>query len=500
MVAMASELEKATRQAIRNDTRFSQLFIGGKFVDPASDEYFSVTSPIDGSDLCSVAIADASDVDRAVRAARDAFESGVWSGLAPAERKAVLMRLGDLIGAHAEELGAIVTLDTGKPIGRAISEVNGAAKTPVWFAEMVDKVYGDTAPMGPSYVATVTHEPVGVAAAITPWNFPISMPMNKIAPALATGNSVVVKPAEQSSLVILRLAELVAEAGVPDGVFNVITGLAATGNGLVRHPAVDAIGFTGSTAVGKKITAAVGESTLKKLSLELGGKSPVVVFDDAPDLDTVAEEVAASIFFNSGQVCDAGSRLIVHESIAEEMIAKVIEHSRTWLPGDPFDRDAMVGSVIDEGQLERIRSYIEIGRSEGAEIRAGGNRLREDSGGFYFEPTIFTGVQPDMRIAQEEIFGPVLSVLTFRTDEEAVDLANNTSFGLGAGVWTKDVGRAHRISRRIRAGVVYVNCYDHFHPSLPFGGVGQSGFGRDKNKSALDNYTEMKATVVNIDR
>jgi acyl-CoA reductase-like NAD-dependent aldehyde dehydrogenase len=477
--------------------RIARLFIDGKFVETASTETIRNISPGTGETLVELVAGGQEEVDRAVRSARAAFES--WSQLPPRSRKDILLRFAALVADHTEELAALMTADMGKPIDDARGEVAYSARNIQWMAEAVDKVYGDVAPVGPDAFAVITKEPLGVVAAIVPWNYPLLMAVWKIAPALASGNTVVLKPAAQASLVNLRLAELGTAAGLPDGVLNVVPGRGdVAGKALALHMDVDAVTFTGSTSVGRLIMQYAAQSNLKRVSLELGGKSPSIVLADVEDLDTVAKYTAGAIFVNSGQMCDASSRLIVHESIAESLVEKIREAAAEWQPSDPFVPGTKMGPMVDERQMNTVLEYIGAGKAEGATVAFGGRRTREETGGYYIEPTVLTGVSSDMRVAREEIFGPVLSVLTFRTEEEAIELAHDSEYGLAAAIWTRDVTKAHRLSRKLQAGTVYVNCYDLGDISLPHGGFKQSGFGRDKSLYAFENYTNLKTTYINL--
>lgn len=477
-----------------------QALIDGRFVSSLSGRTLDCDSPIDGRRLAQVASCDAVDVELAVQVARRTFESGVWSQTRPVHRKKVLVKFASLIEAHAEELALLETLDMGKPIHDSLTiDVPAAVRAIAWNGEAVDKIYDEVAPTGPDELGLVTREPLGVIAAIVPWNFPMIMACWKLGPALATGNSVILKPSEKSPLTALRLGELALEAGLPPGVLNVLPGFGKdAGEPLARHMDVDGLVFTGSTAVGKHLMRLCGETNLKRAFMECGGKSPNIVFADAPNLEAAAEAAAVAIFFNQGEVCTAGSRLLVEESIRDAFLERVIEHGRRMQPGHPLDPDTRMGAIVDRLQLDRILAYIRQGQAEGADLRLGGTQVLQESGGHYIEPTVFDRVTPQMTICREEIFGPVLSCLTFRDEAEAVALANDTTYGLAAALWTNDISRAHRVARRIRAGSVWVNCYDGGDMTAPFGGYKQSGNGRDKSIHALEKYTEIKATWINL--
>ena len=475
-----------------------RAFIDGEYRDAQSGRTFDCVSPIDGKLLVKVADSGAADVDAAVAAARRAFDARVWAGLNPRKRKAVLLRWAALIRDHLDELSLLETLDAGKPIGDTTSvDVPGAAYCVEWFAEAIDKVGGEVAPSDHHLVGLVTREPIGVVAAVVPWNFPILMASWKFGPALAAGNSVVLKPSEKSPLTAIRLAQLALDAGIPAGVFNVVPGGGEPGKLLALHQDVDCLAFTGSTNVGKLIMQYAGQSNLKRVWLELGGKSPNIVMPDCPDLDRAANAAAGAIFYNMGEMCTAGSRLLVHRDIKDVFLDKLVAAARSYTPGNPLDPGTSMGAIVDQIQLDRVLGYIETGRAE-AKLLLGGARVNPEGGGFYIEPTIFD-THADSKIAREEIFGPVLSVITFDTVEEAVKIANDSDYGLAAAVWTANLTTAHEVARSLRAGTVWVNCYDEGGDmNFPFGGYKQSGNGRDKSLHALEKYTELKSTLVRL--
>ena len=478
----------------------AQAFINGRYLDAASGQSFDCLSPIDGRRLARVAATDSADVDAAVAAARSAFNKGTWSRMAPARRKRVLLKFAELILKHTEELALLETLDMGKPIADSTRiDIPAAARCITWFAEAIDKIYDEVAPTGHDALALVTREPVGVVGAIVPWNFPLLMASWKLGPALAAGNSVVLKPSEKSPLTAIRVAELASEAGLPEGVLNVLPGFGQTaGKALALHMDVDCVAFTGSTATGRLMLQYAGQSNLKRVWLECGGKSPNIIMADCADLDRAARAAAFAIFFNQGEMCSAGSRLIVQEAVHDQVLEKIAAIARTMQPGDPLDPSTTLGAIVDETQLNTVLRYIDSGKSEGARVALGGNRTRESSGGFYVEPTVFDAVTPRMKIAREEIFGPVLATLTFKTAEEALAIANDVIYGLVAAVWTRDITTAHRVARALRAGTVYVNCYDADDITVPFGGFKQSGNGRDKSLHAFDKYVELKTTWIDL--
>ncbi|MEG0860406.1 MAG: aldehyde dehydrogenase [Pseudomonas sp.] len=461
---------------------------------------FEVINPANNRVLARVAACGQADVDQAVSSARRAFEQGPWAKMAPAERKKVLLRLSQLMLEHRDELALLDSLSMGKPVMDAWNiDVPGAAHVFAWYGESLDKLYDQVAPTASNALATITRVPLGVIAAVVPWNFPLDMAAWKLAPALAAGNSVVLKPAEQSPFSALRLAELALQAGIPAGVFNVVPGLGEeAGRALGLHMDVDSLVFTGSTEVGKYFMQYAAQSNLKQVWLECGGKSPNLVFADCQDLDLAAEKAAFGIFFNQGEVCSANSRLLVQRSIADEFVQRLIEKARQWQPGNPLNPASSAGAIVDARQTQRILQYIEQARGEGAQLVCGGRQLSFDGSDNFIEPTIFTGVTADMTLAREEVFGPVLAVSVFDDEDQAVALANDHIYGLAASVWTDDLNRAHRVARRLNAGTVSVNTVDALDVTVPFGGGKQSGFGRDLSLHSFDKYTQLKTTWIQL--
>jgi acyl-CoA reductase-like NAD-dependent aldehyde dehydrogenase len=476
----------------------TDLFIGGEFVPSASGKRFSTTNPATGERIAEVAEAGREDLDRAVAAARDAFESGAWAAMKPRERGRILIKAADLLLSRAEEFGRLETLDNGKPIFESAKiDMPVAAEALSYFGEYADKLYGDTFPARSDAFLMTMREPVGVVGAITPWNFPLLQAMWKIAPALALGNSVVLKPASLTPLTALLFADLLREAGLPPGAFNVVPGPGAKiGAAMAEHPGIDKISFTGETQTGKAILRAAA-GTVKRVSMELGGKSPNVVFADA-DLDAAAKGAINAIFYGKGELCSAGSRLLVEEGAHDALVEKVVDRAKRMVPADPLSPKTRLGSLVSEKQRENVEQYVESGKREGAKLVAGGNRAAVDGKGAFFEATVFDGVRPEMKIAREEIFGPVLATLTFQDEADAVAIGNSTMYGLAAAVWTKDVKKAFRTAKALKAGTVWVNTYNYYDPGLPFGGYKESGFGRERGHYALEEYTQVKSVWVDL--
>ncbi|WP_089104970.1 aldehyde dehydrogenase [Streptomyces hyaluromycini] len=468
--------------------------------EPGGGAAFAVVSPRDGQLLTQVADAGQAEVDHAVAAARRAFDAGPWPRLAPAERGRILLRLAELLEEHREELALTITLEMGKPITEAYAiELRAAITTFRWYGQLADKLTDESPHTASDALALVTREPTGVVGAVVPWNFPLTLASWKVAPALAAGCTVVLKPSESSPLSALLLGRIGTEAGLPPGVLNVVTGDGPTaGRAIGLHPGVDVLAFTGSTAVGRHFLRYSADSNLKRVWLELGGKSPNLILPDAPDLDRAAATAAWGIFFNQGEMCTAPSRLLVHSSIAERVTDAIVRRAEELRIGDPLDPATEMGALVGEAHLERVQGHIAAGREQGARLRTGGERTLAESGGSYLRPTVFDRVDPGMRLAREEIFGPVLSILAFDDLDEAVRLANATEYGLAAGLWTSDLSTAHRVSRALKAGTVWVNCYEEGDLTVPFGGMKQSGNGRDKSAHAIDKYTELKTTWIQL--
>jgi phenylacetaldehyde dehydrogenase len=479
-----------------------QLFINGRWTDAASGKTFETPDPATGETLATIAEGDREDINRAVGAARRAFEDGPWSRMSVSERGRIIWRIGDLILEHTDELAQLESLDNGKPFAVAqAADVPLAADLFHYMAGWATKLEGNTIDLsvpympGANFHSYTLREPLGVVGQIIPWNFPLLMAAWKVGPALATGNTVVLKPAEQTPLTALRLAELIAEAGVPDGVVNVVTGFGETaGAALTAHMDVDKVAFTGSTAVGKLIVAASAASNLKKLTLELGGKSPNIVFDDAgPE---AIEGAAHAIFFNHGQCCVAGSRLYVQRGRFDEVVDGVAQIAKSIKMGPGIEPDTQMGPLVSEEQLRLVTGYMESGEAEGATALAGGGRY--GNRGYFVEPTVLTNTRPDMKVVREEIFGPVLVAAPFTDLDEIAAVANDSEYGLGAGIWTRDISKAHALAKKLRAGTVWINCYNVFDAALPFGGYKQSGWGREMGHEALNAYTEVKAVTTQL--
>ncbi len=479
----------------------TRLWIGNEWVDSASGATFEDRNPANEELIAEIQSAQAEDVDRAVQSARAAFADPKWRGMNPHKRSALLWRLAALIEDNADELARLETQDNGKPYFESRKvDLPSVVENFRYFAGLADKVHGETIPVAGPFLNYTLREPVGVVGCIIPWNFPLPQAAWKVAPALACGNAVVLKPAEETPLTALRLAELAAEAGFPPGILNVVPGFGETaGAALVAHPGVDSIAFTGSTEVGKIVMKAAAD-TVKKVSLELGGKSPNVVFADA-DLKAAVRGASTGIYYGKGEVCAAGSRILVERAIYDDFIEAFQQRAVGMTVGDPMDSNTRLGAIVNEAQLERVLGYVDIGKQEGARLVEGGERVTVDGKGYFIQATLFADVDPGMKIAQEEIFGPVAAVIPFEDIEDGIAKANDTIYGLASGVWTRDVGKAHRFAREIQAGTVWINTYNQYDSASPFGGYKQSGFGRDLGYgAALDKYTQTKSVWVALDR
>ncbi|GGB32811.1 gamma-glutamyl-gamma-aminobutyraldehyde dehydrogenase [Oceanisphaera marina] len=490
--------DKAYWQALASElTLETRLFIAGKYQKAQAGECFGCINPATDHPLAEVSRAQEADVNKAVMAARSSFESGVWSEASPAERKSVLLRLAALIEKHQQELALLETLNTGKPIRHSLrDDIPGAVRAIRWYAESIDKIYGEIAPTANNALALISREPVGVVAAIVPWNFPLLLACWKLGPALAAGNSVVLKPSEKAPLSAIRLGALAKKAGLPDGVLNILPGLGLeTGKALGLHHDVDCLTFTGSTGVGRRLLEYAGSSNMKRVWIEAGGKSANIVFADCPDLGKAAKACAAAIFYNQGEVCVAGTRLLVEASIKDTFMAEFKQAAAAFKPMNPLDPDTIMGTLIDKNHHASVCRYISLGLEEGAQLTLDGR----DQAGNFMGPTVLEQVTPHMRIANEEIFGPVLAVTTFSSEAEALHLANSSKYGLGAGVWTSNLQRAHRLARKLRVGSVFINNYNDGDMTVPFGGVKKSGNGRDKSLHAFDKFTELKTTWLALD-
>ena len=475
----------------------NRAFINGEYTLAISGQMLDVINPATDETLTEIARCQEEDVDLAVTCARQAFQAGEWSNSAPSHRKAVLSLFADLIDEHREELALLETLDTGKPINHSVStDIPGAAGSLRWYAEAIDKVYGEVAPTEKDVHAYISHQPIGVVAAVVPWNFPLWLACWKLGPALAAGNSVILKPSEKSSLTAIFLGKLANRAGLPRGVFQVITGFGhEAGDALAKHHDVDCIAFTGSTRIAGQLMVRSGETNLKRVFAEAGGKNANIVFEDCDDLDRAAAETAGGCFYNQGEVCVAATRLLVHESIKDQFVEKVIEASKAFTPKDPMDTTCSMGALIDQGHKAKVLEYIHLGQTEGATLRCGGD---VDGKGAFVEPTILDNVDNKMRVAQEEIFGPVLCVIPFKDEQEAIAIANDSKYGLGAALWSSNINRVHRVAKQLQAGSVWVNNYNEGDMTVPFGGFKMSGNGRDKSLHAIEKFTETKTTWIRL--
>ncbi|WP_158783187.1 aldehyde dehydrogenase PuuC [Pantoea sp. BAV 3049] len=491
----ALEYWKESARTVQPETR---LFINGEYRNAVSGATFAVENPATQQTLVQVARGDWQDVGLAVKAAREVFERGDWAQSSPQRRQAVLNRLADLMEQHHEELALLETLDTGKPIRHSLrDDIPGAIKAVRWYAGAIDKVYGEIAPTSSDALALIAREPLGVIAAVVPWNFPLMLACWKLAPALAAGNSVILKPSEKSPLTALKIAGLAKQAGLPDGVLNVICGFGdEAGQALSRHADVDVMTFTGSTRTAKQLLKDAGESNMKRVWLEAGGKSANIIFADCPDLQKAAAATAAGVFYNQGQVCIAGTRLLVEESIADEFVTLLKAEAQKWQPGNPLDPDTTHGTLIDATHADNVQGFIRDGEVRGNVLALDGRTNQHPAS---VGPTIFTDVNPQDRLSREEIFGPVLVVTRFSDESEALALANDSEYGLGAAVWTDNLSRAHRVSRRLKAGSVFVNNYNNGDMTVPFGGFKQSGNGRDKSLHALEKFTELKTIWIALE-
>jgi aldehyde dehydrogenase (NAD+) len=492
---MASVMSKPLESQVAISA--TRLLINNRWIASESGKTFGTVNPSTGEEICQVAEADAADVEKAVKAARVAFEQGAWRKMPASERGRLLHRLADLIEKNADELARIESLDNGKPVSVAKAvDVAATVACYRYFAGWADKIQGKTIPIDGDFFCYTRHEPVGVVGQIIPWNFPMLMQAWKLAPALATGNTVVMKPAEQTPLSALRIGELIVEAGFPEGVVNLLPGFGPTaGAAIARHMDVDKVAFTGSTEVGHLIMEAAAKSNLKRVTLELGGKSPNIVFADV-DLDEAVEGAHFGLFFNHGQCCCAGSRVFVEEKIYDQFVEKSGARARKRTVGDPFDPNTEQGPQVDQSQFDKVMGYIESGRNEGAKLVCGGDRVGDR--GYFIQPTVFADVQDDMKIAKEEIFGPVMSVIPFKSIDEVVKRANRTDYGLAAAVWTRDIKKAYAVANSVRAGTVWVNCYNVLDVRAPFGGFKQSGIGRELGEYGLQQYTEVKTVTVKL--